>query len=283
MTGIVLKEVQIKDKKIIKGTLNRFGPGNADLIYDEEDIKKSGTTNLYELLAQKIPGFRVLGAAEILFKGRYITVPTLGFNGYGVDIRIDGWPLTVDVDVPPGGAPERSDNQGPRDEGYGTSSVIANDLSSFHDYIPYVAPLVVDALTEYKLPGIIGVEVAYSRKYTNRIYPRPPMYDFAVIEITTKNGVGWYRDRPPGMTTYRPLPVLIPQQFYAPRYKVAPALVEPDYRSTIHWEPNITTDQNGKAKVSFYTSDITGKYTIKIAGIDASGGIGDGTFKVKSK
>jgi len=43
---------------------------------------------------------------------------------------------------------------------------------------------------------------------------------------------------------------------------------------------NITTDQNGKAKVSFYTSDINGKYTVKIAGLNADGQLGDGTFKL---
>jgi hypothetical protein len=282
LTGIVLKEVQIKDKKIIKGTLNRFGPGYADLIYDEEDIKKSATTNLYELLAQKIPGFRVRGAWGILFKGRGMAVPIIVFNGYATDIRIDGWPLTVDVDI---------DLPSPPPDGFNTDAVIALDPLMYSDkYHPtFTTGLVenansdvINALSEYKLPGIIGVEIAYSRKYTNRLIPQPP-YDIAIIEITTKGGHGWYRDRPANITTYRPLPVLKPQEFYSPRYKVAPAVIEPDYRSTIHWEPNISTDQNGKAKVSFYTSDITGKYTIKIAGIDATGGIGDGTFKVKSK
>ncbi|NNU33817.1 hypothetical protein HK413_06085 [Mucilaginibacter sp. S1162] len=283
MTGIVLKEVKINAKKIIKGTLNRFGPGNADLIFDEEDIKKSATTNLYELLQQKIPGFRVLGSHDILFRGRLLTIPIIKFGIYAVDVRIDGWPLTVDVETGSTFPLKPTTVGGGGEDGFKTDDLIAWDLSSFHDYLPLTASPTVDALSEYKLPGIIGVEVAYNRKYTNRIYPRPPMFDFAVIEITTKNGVGWYRQRPPGMVTYRPLPILQPQEFYSPRYKVAPAVIEPDYRSTIYWEPSISTDQNGKAKVSFYTSDILDKYTIKIAGIDATGGIGDGTFKLKSK
>ncbi len=290
LSGIVLKEVQIKSKKIIKGSLNRFGPGNADLIFDEEDIKKSATTNLYELLAQKIPGFRVLGTRGIVFRGRAMAIPRIVFNGYGVDIRIDGWPLTVDVDMllpPP-----------PID---GSDGFVTDDLIAFEErknstvsgagydvtLAENIVPDVITSLSEYKLPGIVGVEVSYSRKITNRYfhnYPnKPPDFDFAVIEITTKGGAGWYRDRPANMTTYRPLPILQPQQFYRPRYAVVPAVIEPDYRSTIYWEPNITTDQNGRAKVSFYTSDIMGKYTIKVAGIDAAGGIGDGTFKVKSK
>jgi hypothetical protein len=61
---------------------------------------------------------------------------------------------------------------------------------------------------------------------------------------------------------------------------VVSTVVEPDFRSTLYWEPNITTDQNGKAKVSFYTSDIKEKYTVKIAGVDVNGDIGDGSLKL---
>jgi len=104
--------------------------------------------------------------------------------------------------------------------------------------------------------------------------------DIAVVLITTKKGSGWYKNRAPSVVTYRPLPVMYPQQFYSPKYNVASNVTVPDYRATLYWEPNISTDQNGKARLSFYTSDVKGKYTIKIAGTDASGGIGDGSFKL---
>ena len=139
-----------------------------------------------------------------------------------------------------------------------------------------------DALSEYKVVGLKGLEVAYSEKYTNRLampYP-PPDFDIARIEITTVNGKGWFRDTKPATITYRPLPLMYPQQFYSPKYKVASNVTVPDYRATLYWEPNINTDQNGKARVSFYTSDIKDKYTIKISGIDTNGGIGDGSFKL---
>jgi uncharacterized protein YfaS (alpha-2-macroglobulin family) len=48
----------------------------------------------------------------------------------------------------------------------------------------------------------------------------------------------------------------------------------------LHWEPNISTDANGKAKVSFYTSDIAGKYTVTVSGVDVTGGIGDSQIKI---
>ncbi|NNU34369.1 hypothetical protein HK413_09865 [Mucilaginibacter sp. S1162] len=58
------------------------------------------------------------------------------------------------------------------------------------------------------------------------------------------------------------------------------AAIKPDYRATLYWEPNITTDQNGKAKVSFYTSDIASKYTVTVAGVDVTGWIGDSQIKI---
>jgi uncharacterized protein YfaS (alpha-2-macroglobulin family) len=47
-----------------------------------------------------------------------------------------------------------------------------------------------------------------------------------------------------------------------------------DIRSTIHWEPNIFTDKDGKATISFYTADAPGKYTIIAEGADLDGNVG---------
>jgi uncharacterized protein YfaS (alpha-2-macroglobulin family) len=47
-----------------------------------------------------------------------------------------------------------------------------------------------------------------------------------------------------------------------------------DLRSTIHWEPNLVTDANGKATVSFFTADKLTNYAIIMEGTDLDGGIG---------
>jgi hypothetical protein len=54
----------------------------------------------------------------------------------------------------------------------------------------------------------------------------------------------------------------------------------PDLRSTIHWEPNITTDANGEAIVSFYTADKPSIYTIIMEGTDMNGNLGYKTEKI---
>lgn len=71
-------------------------------------------------------------------------------------------------------------------------------------------------------------------------------------------------------------------EFYTPRYdvdSVRQALVkETDDRSTIYWNPNIRTNQSGKAEFSFYTSDSYGPYTVTVEGV-----LDDGTVYRKER
>jgi hypothetical protein len=290
LTGIVLKEVKIKGKKIIPGSANRNGPGNADLVFDEEDIKESSTTNLYELLKQKLPGFRV-----VYDRG----FPTAKLNNHMVVIHIDGGGLPLQMDIPltvDNLVDELNTFQVVQFKGMEVMYSEKNMTRYLYPRINWInhpwigserekIPLSEDTLrrgdgdllipwyyrSEYK-PG-------YLEQRVNLITNSPP--DVATIEITTKNGNGWYRNRAPSVVTYRPLPVMRPLQFYRPKYSLAPgAVIEPDYRATLHWEPNINTDANGRARVSFYTSDIAGKYTITVSGVDATGGIGDSQIKI---
>jgi hypothetical protein len=58
--------------------------------------------------------------------------------------------------------------------------------------------------------------------------------------------------------------------FYAPNYsKENP--VEEDERITIHWAPLIKTDENGKAKLSFYNADPKTKIKVNVQGLTAKG------------
>jgi hypothetical protein len=48
-----------------------------------------------------------------------------------------------------------------------------------------------------------------------------------------------------------------------------------DYRNTLYWNPEIKTDENGEANISFYTSDEKGKFLITIEGVGERGEIGN--------
>ncbi|MEI7828726.1 MAG: hypothetical protein WCI31_03095 [Prolixibacteraceae bacterium] len=48
---------------------------------------------------------------------------------------------------------------------------------------------------------------------------------------------------------------------------------EPDFRNTLYWNPSLKSEKDGKAKVEFWTSDITGDYEVKVQGITSEGKI----------
>ncbi|MES2807002.1 MAG: hypothetical protein V4619_00145 [Bacteroidota bacterium] len=257
LTGNVLKEVKIKQTKIIKDS---YYKGGSNIVLDEEDLKKSTTANLYDLLKQQVPGFKVINDWRYR-KG----APTMKI---GDEDFIEFWDFHLD---------------GSRDlwEAAGGSEMETNTVIDGAKPDNIDANFVIELLKGFKIPRLKGIQVVLSRSF-----PLPYRKEnyYAKIYVTTNTEGLARRLKPkPGTTTFRPLPILYPEQFYSPKYRAIQSVKEPDYRTTIHWEPNINTDQNGKAKVSFYTSDIVDKYTVTVAGIDITGGIGDAQIKINAK
>jgi hypothetical protein len=64
------------------------------------------------------------------------------------------------------------------------------------------------------------------------------------------------------------------REFYSPVYETKEQSEKriPDFRNTLLWSPDITTDQEGKAMIQFYTSDRPGKYMVVLQGMSAGGG-----------
>ena len=106
--------------------------------------------------------------------------------------------------------------------------------------------------------------------------------DYAFVEITTRSGHGPIIDNTPGMYLYKPLAITWPKQFYKPKYLVNETVKHsPDLRSTIDWEPSVTTNGNGEATVSFYSADQPLKYTVIVDGCDMNGNLGYKTASIK--
>ncbi|HEY0895507.1 MAG TPA: hypothetical protein VGE15_03060 [Sphingobacteriaceae bacterium] len=63
------------------------------------------------------------------------------------------------------------------------------------------------------------------------------------------------------------------REFYAPKYDLGTgsSAHQPDFRNVLYWSPEIRTDKDGNATVTFYTSDQAGKYKISINGITREG------------
>lgn len=95
-----------------------------------------------------------------------------------------------------------------------------------------------------------------------------------VIIITTKRGTGFRQGNThtPGLINYNPKGFSVVREFYSPKYDVTQDS-RPDLRTTVFWEPQLVTDNSGKAKLSYFNTDIPGIYRIVIEGIDVNGSL----------
>jgi 5-hydroxyisourate hydrolase-like protein (transthyretin family) len=75
------------------------------------------------------------------------------------------------------------------------------------------------------------------------------------------------------------------REFYDPVYPNAEAVAShlPDFRNVLYWTPSVPLATGGKGALSFYTSDLPGKYIVVAEGLTADGSAGTGiaTFEVK--
>lgn len=98
-----------------------------------------------------------------------------------------------------------------------------------------------------------------------------------VILITTKTAniplskeIGNKRNS--SILTITPKGYTVNREFYSPKYNIQPDH-KPDYRSTVFWEPNLITDKDGKANISYFNTDVPGIYRMVVEGIDAEGNL----------
>ena len=105
-----------------------------------------------------------------------------------------------------------------------------------------------------------------------------------VIALFTKRGGTQYEEAEPGdnIIIYRAGGFQQFREFYQPRYTADGQTERPDYRTTLHWEPNVQTDASGKATVSFFTADQATDYRVVINGITDAGlpGYTESSFSV---
>ena len=62
-----------------------------------------------------------------------------------------------------------------------------------------------------------------------------------------------------------------PVEFYAPTYPNGPVQGDKDYRRTIYWNPEVKTDADGVANVSFYNNGYSLSLTVSAEGLTADG------------
>ena len=114
-----------------------------------------------------------------------------------------------------------------------------------------------------RIEVLYGPEAAFYGRYSTN----------GVIAIYTKNDLSSVSV---GINTYLYDGYFASRQFYSPDYSVEKNIAQ-DSRTTLFWSPNIRTNENGKAQVSFYNTDVTEAIDIVLEGTS-----GDGRFISKT-
>jgi hypothetical protein len=91
-----------------------------------------------------------------------------------------------------------------------------------------------------------------------------------------------YTGRPEGLTLDPNATVIdyeglqLQREFFSPVYETQNQVTSrlPDFRHLLYWVPIIKTNPSGKQQVSFYTSDLAGKYMVTIEGLSVKGSAG---------
>lgn len=273
--GMELKQVEIKARKVVKGSKNLNGPGEADLVLDEQDMLKAGKKTLKELLKEKIPAIQ-----EFSYVKKY-EVPYMMY-GKLVSFVFDG----IDIDKffhPDYSSIDENKSLSQEAKADMKAALFASERRNMIDaYLNY-----------YTAEDVVGIEHMFNTKYTLSysgvtILGRDPrtttgFNTHTYIEITTRTGHGPFMKVTPGTYLYKPLAFTFPKQFYSPKYTAnnKNTALGTDMRSTIFWEPNIVTDATGKATVSFYSADKAADYSVIIEGTDMNGGLGVGKKEIK--
>lgn len=86
------------------------------------------------------------------------------------------------------------------------------------------------------------------------------------------------------LVTFKPRGYSVSREFYVPKYPVDPAALNfTDLRTTVYWNPKLTTDAQGNATVEFYNADGRGSYRAVLEGNDAKGNVGRTVFRYTVK
>lgn len=255
--GRLLNTVNIKDKAVVRNSQNLNGPGQADQTITEDVLVAAGKASLLDVILSKVKNFHAgfyKDSGKKTNMEYFIKDKRVRFVFDGTDIDKFYQPIS-------GQPNEHYDYQ--------------------KQYLDYIAA-----------EDILGIEVNYffNARYNAQNLNSddlmaadatgPRGADYAYLEITTRGGTGPFVQKATGVYIYTPLALADYKQFYRPRYAVKGNINNADMRSTIHWSPNIITDRNGVAFVSFYAADKPTKYTIICQGSDMNGKVGVQTSKI---
>ncbi|MEQ9414577.1 MAG: TonB-dependent receptor plug domain-containing protein, partial [Cyclobacteriaceae bacterium] len=202
-----------------------------------EDLQQVFTgSNLIQALQGKIPGLQVSYGWDENNQDSYRVRLRGGSSTMGVGLSSPEPMLIVDG-IPFGGDPNIS---------------IANYISAIPTQTVERVEVITSAVSLLGTRGANGAIIIYTKN----------------TGVYSEKSVD---DRYPNMQTIAIQGYQETEPFPAPSYAKGKFISSNDLRTTIHWEPNITTDRNGNAQVSFYSADLEGVYRVVVEGLSVDG------------
>jgi hypothetical protein len=107
-----------------------------------------------------------------------------------------------------------------------------------------------------------------------------------VISILTRRGGPNYNpsdEKAAGVSVSTIMGFEVIKEFYSPSYEAPAQTNIADYRSTVYWNPSVTTDKDGKAQVIFWNTDERTTMRVSLEGMSWRGRLaaGIGEYLVK--
>lgn len=251
LEGTLLNEVEIKGELRLKEFISKTA-WDAKLFktISEEDLKKTPRKTLLDLLKEKIPNFSI---GRIYADGCFGPKEIVRPRRHDYDNFMIGQYLITHVMI----------------DKVNTHLVATGIDDDYNANTNNVSKTALEPEVFFTNMHIFNTLNARDITEIN-IYRGCNNY---FLDIRTRSGKGPWVITSPGVYVYRPLPIYLAKEFYSPKYTTNNNNL-PDYRSTIFWDANVVTDENGKAKLSFYTADKASTYSIKIEGTDLNGRFG---------
>lgn len=266
LEGNLLKEVEIRGERKLKEFIGKTAwDANIFKEISEAELKKTPRKTLVDLLYEKIEGFTVgsfyadgcFGTEyRKSYDGKTIPPPPRPYN-HSFSNYLVGTRLISHVIID------------------GTNTWLMEGTEDQIEYTPYQANK--DQISR----TAVFPEIFFINRQLFNVLSAEDIVNITVykgcssiyLDIKTRSGKGPWIVTTPGVYVYRPIPTYVPKEFYSPKYTANNSNL-PDYRSTIFWDANVVTDENGKAKLSFYAADKSSAYTIKLEGTDLYGRFG---------
>ena len=137
--------------------------------------------------------------------------------------------------------------------------ILVDDVPTDVQYVTSIPANLIDRVEVFKGPSaaIFGVRGAGG-----------------ALAFYTKTGAQLnFRKDPPGVFTFKlQNSYQVTREFYAPKYDIQkPEHIKPDSRVVLHWQPLIEVDENGKAVIEFWNSDLPTEVMLDLQGISFNG------------